>query len=193
MKPFLQKLIIVVCLILTSPFYLLYKFTRSKDLFVGQGQLLSLIPGKIGSYMRVAYYHLALDKCPVQGYIGFGSFFSHPEVELGNGYYIGAYSIIGKAKIGNHATIASGVYILSGKRQHGYTEIGKPIQDQPGVFTQVTIGDNCWIGNGAIIMSDLGVQNVVSAGSVVSKKTGDYELLMGNPAKVVKCFCDAKN
>ncbi len=186
MKQLLQKLIFAVCLVLTAPLYLLYKITRSKDLFAGQGQLLALVPGKIGSYLRVAYYSMTLERCPRNGYIGFGTFFAHPEVELGGGYYIGAYNIIGMAKIGDHATIASHVSILSGKNQHGYKEIGKPIQEQAGVFRKITIGENCWIGNNAVIMANLGVQNVVAAGSVVTVGTNDYEILAGNPAKVIK-------
>lgn len=182
----MQSLVFAICLLLTAPLYILYKITGSKDLFAGQGQLLSLLPGKLGSYMRVAYYSMTLERCPRTGYIGFGSFFPHPEVELGEGFYIGAYNIIGMAKIGNHATIASHVSILSGKHQHGYKEIGKPIQEQPGVFRKITIAENCWIGNGAIVMDDLGVQNIVAAGSVVTQKTGDYEILAGNPAKVLK-------
>lgn len=189
MKKIVQQIIFALSLLATSPLWLLYKITGSKDLFAGQGQLLALIPGKIGSYARVAYYNKTLECCPCKGYIGFGTFFAHPEVELGEGYYIGAYNIIGMAKIGAHATIASHISILSGKHQHGYKEIGKPIQEQKGVFRMITIGENCWIGNGAIIMDDLGRQNVVAAGSVIVNKTNDYEILAGNPAKVVKSFC----
>jgi virginiamycin A acetyltransferase len=185
-RDFVKVLLFSFAQIIIFPLGAMYRVCRSRALFAGQGQLLALVPGKFGSYVRVAYYSKTLDRCPTKGYIGFGSFFSHPEVELGIGYYIGAYCIIGKSKIGDHATIASGVYILSGKHQHGYKEIGKPIQEQPGVFTQVSIGENCWIGNGAIIMDDLGVQNLVAAGSVVTHKTGDYEIVAGNPAKVIR-------
>lgn len=188
MKQLLQKIILGVCFLLTAPLWLLYKMTRSKDLFAGQGQLLALIPGKIGSYIRVAYYRMTLHRCSTRGYIGFGTFIAHPETELGVGYYIGAYNIIGTATIADHATIASHVSILSGKNQHGYREIGKPIQEQPGIFKKITIGENSWIGNGAVIMEDLGIQNVVAAGSVVTHKTGDYEILAGNPAKMIKSF-----
>ncbi|MCD6298161.1 MAG: acyltransferase [Deltaproteobacteria bacterium] len=99
---------------------------------------------------------------------------------------MGAYCIIGKAKIGQHCTIGSHVNILSGKRQHIFTEIDKPIQEQGGVFESVSIGDNCWIGNGAIVMANTGKQCIIGAGSVVTKDTGDYEVLAGNPAKVVR-------
>jgi len=112
----------------------LYRLTGSRSLFAGQAQALALVPGKLGSYLRVAYYCMTLRRCSSQGYIGFGSFFAHPEAELGIGYYIGAYTIIGKVLIGNHATIASHVSILSGKNQHGFKELGKPIQEQFGFF-----------------------------------------------------------
>lgn len=188
MKQLIKKCVFVHCLLLTAPLYLLYKLTRSKDLFAGQGQLLALVPGKLGSYLRVAYYSMTLKRCSTKGYIGFGSFIAHPETELGAGYYIGAYNIIGMAKIGDHATIASHVSILSGKKQHGYKEVGKPIQEQPGEFKKITISENCWIGNGAVVMEDLGIQNVVAAGSIVTHISNDYEVLAGNPAKVVKTF-----
>jgi len=190
MKQLIQKMIFAVCIVITAPLFLLYKITRSENLFCGQATLLALIPGKIGSYIRVAYYSMTLERCPRNVYIGFGTFFAHPEVELGAGCYIGAYNIIGMAKIGDHATIASHVSILSGKHQHGYKELGKPIQEQPGVYKKISIGENCWVGNGAVIMDDLGIQNIVAAGSVVTNKTNDYEVLAGNPAKVIKTLTD---
>jgi len=185
MKLIIKKTVQFFCLIFTSPLAFLYHLTHSEDLFAGQGQGLALIPGKIGSYLRVAYYHLTLRRCPLDGYIGFGTFFPHPEVELETGYYIGAYCIIGLAEIGSHTTIGSGVHILSGKHQHGYEEIGKPIQDQKRVFKKIKIGDNCWIGNKAIILADLGRQNIVGAGSVVTTHYGDYVILGGNPSKII--------
>jgi acetyltransferase-like isoleucine patch superfamily enzyme len=90
------------------------------------------------------------------------------------------------AKIDKHATIGSNVHILSGKQQHGYKEIGKPIQQQAGCFTSISIGENCWIGNSSVIMANLGRQNVIGAGSVVLNATGDYEMLAGNPAALIK-------
>lgn len=168
------------------PLALLYRVSGSRGLFAGQGQLLSLIPGKLGSYLRVAYYRATLRGCSPDSFIGFGSFFAHPEAEVGRGVYIGAYCVIGMASIGEDATIGSGVHILSGARQHGFKEIGTPIQEQKGEFRKVSIGRNCWIGDRAVIMADIGAQNVIGAGSVVAKKTGDYEVLAGNPARVVK-------
>lgn len=186
MKELCQKCVYVVCLILTAPLHLLFNITKSKDLFAGQAQLLSLIPGKIGSYLRVAYYYMTIQKSHLEGFIGYGTYLTNPEVEIGHRVYIGAYNIIGIVSIKDHATIASHVSILSGKQQHGYKEIDKPIQEQKGTFKRIHIGENCWIGNGAILMADIGRQNVIAAGSVIANHTGDYEIWAGNPAIMIK-------
>lgn len=144
------------------------------------------MPGKLGSYLRVAYYYMTLEQCSSQWHMGFGSFFAHPEAKIGIKCYIGSCNIIGMVKIGDHATIASHVSILSGKNQHGYGEIGVPIQDQPGEFKIVNIGDNCWIGNNSVVMADLGVHTVVAAGSVVVSPSNGYEVIGGNPANVLR-------
>ena len=46
--------------------------------------------------------------------------------------------------------------------------VSRPIQEQGGIFETVKIGENCWIGNRAIIMANLGKQCVVGAGTVVN-------------------------
>jgi len=190
MKSYIKRLIYFICSLAIAPFVLFLKFgnlfSRTDTIFSGQAQLLSLIPGKLGSYLRIAYYHLALENCPLEGYIGFGSFFSHPEASVGRGVYIGAYCIIGKAVIGKDVTIGSGVHILSGRHQHKFDIIDGPIQEQGGEFKKLSIGENCWIGNGSIIMADVGRQNIIGAGSIIVKQTGDYEVWVGNPGRLLK-------
>ncbi len=63
------------------------------------------------------------------------------------------------------------------KRNSGL-EYGKPI----------TIGDNVWIGGGAIIVPGvtLGDNVVVAAGAVVTKSFADNQVVAGNPARVIK-------
>ena len=121
------------------------------------------------------------------------NFYSPSGNRIGAWLYIGAYNIIGTAKICDHATIASNVSILSGKNQHGFKEIGKPIQQQGGEFRKISIGGNSWIGNGAIIMDDIGIQNVIAAGSVLTKKKDDYVIMAGNPSKVVQIITSVSN
>lgn len=52
----------------------------------------------------------------------------------------------------------------------------------------VTIGDDCWIGAGAIIMPGvtLGKGCVIGAGAIVTKDVPDYCVAVGNPARVIK-------
>jgi len=182
----------LVTTILVLPLGFIFRITQSESFFVFCGQALALLPGEVGSYIRVSYYRLTLNKCSKDSHIGFGSYFSHPEAEVWEGVYIGAYCVLGMVRIGNHATIGSGVYIMSGKRQHGYVEIGKPIQEQPGKFTVVTIGENTWIGNCAVILADIGSQSVIGAGSVITNNTNDFEVLAGNPARVIRRLSDIR-
>ena len=53
---------------------------------------------------------------------------------------------------------------------------------------ETKIGNDVWIGNGAIIMSGIKIGNgaVIGAGSIVTKDVGDYCIVAGNPAKFIK-------
>jgi maltose O-acetyltransferase len=52
----------------------------------------------------------------------------------------------------------------------------------------VSIGNDCWIGGGAIILPGVSIGNncIIGAGSVVTKDIPDDSLVAGNPAKVIK-------
>ena len=52
----------------------------------------------------------------------------------------------------------------------------------------VTIGEDCWIGGGAIICPGVTIGNrcVIGAGSVVTKDIPDDSVAVGNPARVVR-------
>ncbi|RLC06874.1 MAG: acyltransferase, partial [Deltaproteobacteria bacterium] len=78
------------------------------------------------------------------------------------------------------------VHIMSGKRQHHFDDPDVPIQEQGGIFEKVSIGEDTWIGNNALIMANVGKKCVIGAGSVVSKDIGDFSIVTGNPAKVIR-------
>ena len=79
--------------------------------------------------------------------------------------------------------IGSRVSIPSGKRQH-LDEQGRlaPVAR----FEPVAIGAHCWIGEGAIVLADVGGGCIVSAGAVVIDAVPSGKLIGGNPARVIR-------
>lgn len=53
---------------------------------------------------------------------------------------------------------------------------------------EITIGKNCWLGAGCIILKDVRIGNnvVVAAGSVVTKDVPDGSVVAGIPARIIK-------
>lgn len=51
-----------------------------------------------------------------------------------------------------------------------------------------TLGNDVWIGANVIIIQGVSVGNgaVIGAGSIVTHNVGDYEIVAGNPAKVIR-------
>jgi acetyltransferase-like isoleucine patch superfamily enzyme len=162
------------------------KVHRGEGWFAGCAELLSLVPGKAGVFLRRSFYRITLDRCATDVHLGFGSLFSHPDAEVHAGVYIGLRCVIGKVVLEHDTTIGSNVDILSGRRQHGTGSVAMPIQAQPGEFARVRIGRNSWIGNSTVVMADIGVETVIGAGSVVVKPVPGRSVAVGNPATVVK-------
>lgn len=147
-------------------------------------QLLSLIPGKLGSYTRVAFLSMVCDDISEEIVVGFLTLFSHEDTSIESGVYIGPQCNIGKCKIGLDTLIGSGVHILSGNKQHGFDDISKPIQKQRGCFAKIEIGMDCWIGNGSIVMASVAPHTIIAAGAIVSKPIEEgMGIYAGNPAK----------
>ena len=75
---------------------------------------------------------------------------------------------------------------MSGKGQHNFNDLDTPIRKQGGTFKKVTIGEDTWIGNGALIMANVGKKCIIAAGSVVVDDVEDYSIIGGNPAKLIR-------
>lgn len=88
-------------------------------------------------------------------------------------------------KIGNNVTLAPRVHILAHDASTWvflrYTRV-----------SNVTIGDNVFIGAGSIVLPGVSIGNnvVIGAGSVVSRDIPDGSVAVGNPARVVKSIDD---
>lgn len=189
-KNSLKQLLFSLAAVAISPITLLYLLlnvlTRSDSLFSTFSQLLSLLPGKSGTYLRAGFYRFAMTQCSPDAVISFSSLFSQRDTEIATGVYIGPQTNIGKCAIEKNVLLGSGVHVLSGKNQHNFDDLNTPIKDQGGTFEKLTIGQNSWVGNGAIIMANIGKEAVVAAGSVVTRDVNDFEIVAGNPAKVIK-------
>ncbi len=82
------------------------------------------------------------------------------------------------AMLGPNVQFYTALHPLDAQERISGPEYGAPI----------TIGDNVWIGGGAMILAGvtLGDNVVVGAGSVVTKSFGDNVVIAGNPPRVIK-------
>jgi virginiamycin A acetyltransferase len=165
---------------------LLTAFGRQRTMFSLFAQTFALVPGVVGEYARKAYYRLTLASSSMQTCISFGTFFSNRDAVIEPGVFIGAYCIIGRVRIGAHTLLASNVHVLSGRRQHVRDAHGGISGAEEGTFTPVSIGANCWIGESAVVMADVGEGSTVGAGSVVTKPVPAGVVAVGNPARVLQ-------
>jgi len=190
MKALLKHIIFSLAALIIAPltvlYFLLSLLFKSDALFAGFAQLLSLIPGKTGSYLRTGFYRFTMKSCAPDALVSFASLFSQKDTSISSGVYIGPQCNIGKCSIAKNVLVGSGVHILSGKNQHNFDDLTTPIKDQGGTFEKVTIGSGSWLGNGSLIMANIGEHCVVAAGSVVIDDVEDYVVVAGNPAKIIK-------
>jgi len=154
--------------------------------FPGFSQLVSLVPGLSGAYLRRAFYRWVLPSCGTDCWISFGTVFSHRSASLGHRTYVGVGCMLGDVTLEDDVLLGSHVSIINGNRQHGIERLDLPIREQPGEYPRVTIGCDTWIGDRSIVMANVGKHCVIGAGSVVTKPIPDYAIAFGNPARIVR-------
>ena len=88
-----------------------------------------------------------------------------------------------KIKIGNSCMFANSAYI-SDSDWHGIYDRALPV----GKSKQVTLHDNVWIGDGAIVSKGvtIGENSIVGARAVVIKDVPANVIVAGNPAQIIK-------
>jgi virginiamycin A acetyltransferase len=156
-------------------------------LFVSCAQAISLVPGRVGVYLRRAFYRLTLDHCAMDCTISFGAFFSRRSARVHSGVYIGAYAIIGSVCLERDCLVGSRASLLSGGQLHSFRN-GKWGPTDFSRETQIHIGEGAWLGEGVIVMADVGRGAMVTAGSVVSSAVRPEIVVAGNPARFVRAL-----
>jgi acetyltransferase-like isoleucine patch superfamily enzyme len=87
-------------------------------------------------------------------------------------------------EIGDHVAIAGGTVFIT---HDGAIWCFREEYSNADVFGKIKIGNNVFIGNNCIILSNTEIGNncIVGAGSVVRGKFQSNSVIIGNPAKVV--------
>lgn len=153
---------------------------------VGSSQLLSLVPGLPGQYLRRAFLARVLrGGCAASAAIEFGALFSQVGARIDENVYIGPRCHLGHVHLECGVLLAAGVHVPSGPHTHG-TDPAAPIHDQPGSLRVVRIGAGSWIGSNAIVLADVGRETIVGAGAVVTSPLPDRVIAAGVPARIVK-------
>lgn len=114
---------------------------------------------------------------------------------IGEGYKIGKNSGIGDyCFFGAAGGIEIGENVIMGQNvrfhseNHNYNRIDIPIKLQ-GVSNQgIRIGNDCWIGAGAVFLDGINVGDgcVIGANTLVNKDIPSYSVAVGNPVKIIK-------
>lgn len=190
MKSALKWIARSVCLVLVFPQVAAYRLAAllvgNERAFPGTAQLFSLIPGLLGVYLRHAGFRQILPECGEDAWIGFGVQLTHPDTRIGPNAYLGTYAVLGRVTIERDVLIGSFVSIMNGNQQHGIERLDIPVREQPGTWPHVTIGEDSWIGDHAVVMADVGKHCVVAAGAVVTSPVPDYAIVAGCPARVLR-------
>lgn len=186
LRRYLKKLGLLIGLVIAAPGAACYRLTGSVSAFRAFGEAYSLVPGLLGKYVRAAYYHITLKRCPMNLNMGIFSKFNHPESEVGDGVMIGAYCSIGLVTLKDHSACAERTSILSSSPQHNFTDPGRLVLSESNPPSRVTIGYDSHVGAACVVLADVGEKCLIGPGSVVVNEIGDHSVAVGNPARTVK-------
>lgn len=159
---------------------------RRREVFLFWAQAVALAPGLPGKYLRKGFYFMTLCKCSLNCDLGFMSYFTDRRAEVGDRVYVGFGVSMGMVRLGDGCLIGSRASLLNGGDQHRLGADARLTPFEPDCATFVQVGPETWIGEGVILMADVGSCCIVAAGSVVSSPIPDGCLVGGNPARFVR-------
>jgi acetyltransferase-like isoleucine patch superfamily enzyme len=121
-----------------------------------------------------------------------------PELVIGDGSFVGhgcGFHVGSAVRIGRHCLLAAGVQVfdLDGHPLDAAARrAGEPTPAE--AVRPVEIGDDAWIGSGALILKGVtvGERSVVAARAVVTADVPPDVVVAGNPARVVRTLTAAE-
>lgn len=95
-------------------------------------------------------------------------------------------SVAGHISFGKECIVGPGVILRSSN--HISSDLNIPVMYQGHESGGITIGNNVWIGAGAIILPNVKIGDgvIIGAGSVVTKSFSANQVIGGVPAKLIK-------
>jgi len=110
-------------------------------------------------------------------------------ITIGKSVYIGTGSTLHGHRgleIMDNSLLAQNITITP--YSHIFNDSSKIIKEQGGHMRKITIGKDCYIGMGCIILysADVNEGSIVGSGSVVVHTIPPYSVAVGVPAKVIK-------
>jgi acetyltransferase-like isoleucine patch superfamily enzyme len=125
------------------------------------------------------------------GFLGRGTILSckNGDITLGDHVNIGFHSEIfsgSEVTVGRYGLFAAYTYLVGGG--HAFEGRGTPVIEQARESKGIHLGDNVWLGAGALVMDGvrIGDDVVVGAGAVVTADLPPGSVAVGVPAKVVR-------
>ncbi|MBN1036876.1 acyltransferase [Clostridium botulinum] len=160
------------------------KITFGKGINIGENVIIDALSKSgviMGNNIRIGDYSRILCTGTIKN-IGKG-------IKIGNNFGCGENCFLGAAggiEIGNDVIMGQNVRFHS--ENHNFSDTNIPIRLQGVTHKGIKIGDNCWIGAGAVFLDGtvLGNGCVVASNAVVNKKFNNNSIIGGIPAKLIR-------
>lgn len=103
---------------------------------------------------------------------------------IGESCFLWAGDSTGRIEIGDHVSLAPGVFITASDYQF---VAGLPFREQPKRERDIHIGNDVWLGAGVVVTAGVTIGDgcIVGAGAVVTNDLPAGGIAVGVPAKVV--------
>jgi acetyltransferase-like isoleucine patch superfamily enzyme len=155
--------------------------------FQQASEAISHIPLAFGYRIRARFYQRLLNRCGDRLEMNYGATIAERDTHIGNDVWVGPFSYIDLATIGDQVLIAPHVCILAGGHHHRTDRLDLPIRLQGNnQLRRIQIGQGVWIGANAVVMADVGEEAVIGAGAVVTRPVPPYAIVIGNPARILR-------